>query len=99
MKHELKTDPTVFDAVDRGDKNFEIRFNDRDYQVGDTLHLRKTRYAGAEMAAGAPLDYTGDYCLARVTYVLRGPIYGLEDGWCILSMGELALTMPPGGKE
>lgn len=81
--HDLKTDPEVFDAVQRGDKTFEIRFNDRDYKVGDTLHLLKTVHTGAEMKAGAPLVYTADEIVKTVSHVLTG--YGLAEGWCCLS--------------
>lgn len=41
MKHELKTLTQFFPFVKRGEKNFEIRVNDRNYQVGDTLRLRE----------------------------------------------------------
>ena len=88
MKHELKTDPEVFSAVMRGDKRFEIRFNDRNYQAGDTLFLRKTKYTGKAMAEGAPLVYTGACCTVQALYVMCGPVYGLEEGWCILSTSE-----------
>lgn len=37
--HVLQTPPRYFEATARGDKSFEIRFNDRDYQVGDMLVL------------------------------------------------------------
>lgn len=40
-KHELKTWPEFFEPVAHGDKTFELRFNDRDYQPGDVLHLRE----------------------------------------------------------
>lgn len=38
--HELKLDIKYFDDVKSGKKNFEIRKNDRDFQVGDVLKLR-----------------------------------------------------------
>lgn len=84
--HILKTDLDVFDLVKRGIKNYEIRFNDRNYQEGDLLKLRETRHTGMQMAEGAPLVYTGREVLATVTHVLEGPIYGLKEGWAILSI-------------
>lgn len=83
--HELKTDPEAFDAVDRREKTFEIRFNDRDFQVEDALILRRTKHTGAAMKAGAPLEYTGGSVRVVVSHILRGPIYGLQNGWVILS--------------
>ncbi len=92
MRHELKTDADVFDAVVNGLKSFEIRKNDRNYQKGDELLLRKTRHTGEEMRTGKPLEYTGDFWTMKVTYILNGPAYGLQDGWCIMSIVPLAKT-------
>ncbi len=86
MEHELKTDPEVFDAVRSGEKTFEIRLNDRDFKVGDILFLRKTKYTGNELRTGMPLEYTGDEIRRTVKYILYGPIYGLADGWVIMSI-------------
>jgi ASC-1-like (ASCH) protein len=41
MKHELKLEKDYFGSVLAGFKTFEIRFNDRDYQVGDILVLKE----------------------------------------------------------
>jgi len=38
--HELKLDVKYFDDVKSGKKNFEIRNNDRDFQIGDILELK-----------------------------------------------------------
>lgn len=84
--HELKTDASVFLPVYMGDKTFEIRKNDRDFKAGDILILRETTYSGEEMKRGGPLLYTGNSIAVRVTYVLDGPVYGLMDGWCIMSI-------------
>ena len=84
--HELKTDAAVFAETQAGRKLFEIRKDDRGYQCGDILRLRATRLTGAEMAAGEPLIYTGQEELRRVVSILRGPQYGLAEGWVIMSV-------------
>lgn len=84
--HELKTDPRVFDQVREREKKFEIRFNDRKYAKGDYLLLKRTGYTGQEMRTGLPLVYTGQEALLRVEHILHGPIYGLMEGWVIMSI-------------
>lgn len=83
--HELKTDPGVFAATYAGNKQFEIRFNDRNFCTGDLLLLRETRYSGEAMKHGAPMEYTGREYEFTVNYVLHGPAYGLKEGWVIMS--------------
>ena len=41
MKHLLKIESKYFDDINDGAKRFEIRFNDRDYKLHDTLVLRE----------------------------------------------------------
>lgn len=41
MTHELKTWPVYFEAVLAGHKQFEVRFNDRNFKVGDFLILEE----------------------------------------------------------
>lgn len=86
--HELKTDREVFQAVLEGRKKFEIRKDDRGFAVGDRLNLLETVSTGEEMKAGAPLEYTGGQWFAKVTHILRGPIYGLAVGWVIMSIED-----------
>lgn len=82
--HKLKTDPLVFEEVVQGRKTHEVRYNDRNFQVGDTLLLEKTKYSSQEMLEGAPLEYTGATFTCAVTHVLSG--YGLQEGWVVLSI-------------
>ncbi|MBM7715341.1 hypothetical protein JOC94_002328 [Bacillus thermophilus] len=54
LLHELKILPGYFEEVEKGIKTFEIRKNDRDYQVSDFLLLKefdpKTKtYTGKEI--------------------------------------------------
>lgn len=83
---ELKTWPEYFDAVASGAKTFEIRYNDRDYQVGDTLVLH--RYDPAKK------EYTGESITRNVTYVLP-----LEDCPGLdVDRGTVALGLSPADK-
>lgn len=93
--HDLKTDPGVFADVLSGAKTFEIRFNDRDFQVGDTLRLLETQHDGADMKSGAPLVFTGREITKTVSHILTG--YGLSDGWCCLSLAPE--SQASGGKQ
>ena len=86
MVHELKTDSFGFQAVFAGDKTHELRCNDRDYHVMDWLILKETKWSGDEMAGGRPLVYTGRAIVAIISHILYGPLYGLAEGWVILSL-------------
>ena len=75
--HRLKTLPEYYGAAISGEKTFELRKDDRGFRVGDVLRLMEwedDRYTGREMSW-------------RIKYILRGPVYGLAEGWCILALG------------
>ncbi len=89
--HELKSDPGQFDAVWDGKKPFEIRRNDRNFQVGDLLWLRRTRFTGEQMKQmpdNCLLEYSGRSIVALIKYILPGG-YGLRAGWCILGIAGI----------
>lgn len=86
MNHALKTDPDQFRDTADNRKSFEIRLNDRDYQVGDTLTLQETQHSGEQMSQGQPLIYTGNYVVREVTHMIEGPIFGLAEGWVVMSV-------------
>lgn len=68
--------PQYLEEVWRGNKNFELRKDEDDIQVGDELILEEW-----DEATG----YTGTEAKRTVTYVLRNvPEYGLMNGYCII---------------
>lgn len=73
--HDLKILPMYFDAVAKGYKTFEVRYNDRDYFPSDLLLLR-------EWSNG---EYTGRRVMVKITYILSG-FEALKDGWVILGI-------------
>lgn len=73
MTHNIKILPKYFNPLKDNRKTFELRKNDRNYKPGDMLVLR-------EWDNG----YTGRQVNRRVSYILYGPAYGLEDGYCIM---------------
>ena len=74
--HLLKIKPEYFNAVESLLKQFELRKDDRDYQIGDLIILQE--YDDGE--------YTGRECGAfKISYILRDcPEYGLMPGYCII---------------
>lgn len=72
MKHELKILDTYFDAVDNGIKPFEVRKNDRNFQVGDMLYLKEITRTKPDddMEKCATETYTGRTCEKYISYIL-----------------------------
>lgn len=82
-EHELKIWPPFFDEVEAGRKPFEVRFDDRGYEVGDRLRLR-------EYEPG-PHEYTGRSVLRQISYVLRAAdipfgAASLKPGFAVLGL-------------
>ena len=74
---EKKILPEYFKEVKTGRKTFELRKDEDDVQVGDTLILRE--WDGE--------NYTGRQAVCDVSYVLRDvPEYGLQKGYCIIAL-------------
>ena len=73
--HYIKILPEYYRAIERGDKTFEVRFNDRNYQKYDVLHLQ-------EWMNG---DYTGREITADVTYILDSPDF-CKEGFVIMAI-------------
>lgn len=79
--HELKLNQKFEKAVWLGDKPFEIRKNDRDYQVGDRIRFHVVDDRGNAWASLL------DRITFEITYVLSG--WGLEEGYVALGIREI----------
>lgn len=83
--HDLKTWPEPFEALWCGLKTHEVRQDDRGFDVGDCLVLREWR-PDTEL-------YSGRLVRAEVTYISRGPDWGLPSGMVVMSIRELSRTL------
>lgn len=72
---QLKIKSEHFSAVINKTKTAEIRYNDRNYQVGDILNLNEIDENGV---------FTGNKCIVTVTHVLDDNQY-LQTGYVMLS--------------
>ena len=82
MIHELKTWSEYFEEVFMGHKTFEVRKNDRDFKVGDTLILKEWNDF-REIFTGRELTKT-------VTYVFKGGSFGLEEGFVVMAIKSIS---------
>jgi len=73
--HDLKCWPEYFKLIISGDKDFELRKNDRDYQVNDICQLFEWDIETG--LTGCKSDYF------RIKYVLH-KTPGLKDGYVVL---------------
>ena len=77
MTHDLKCWPEYFQLIVDKKKTFEIRKNDRGFEVGDILYLREYD----------PITqlYTGRYETCRVLYVLQN-YPAIQSGHVVMSI-------------
>lgn len=79
MVHQLKILPKWFTDVATNKKNFEIRYNDRNFKVGDILVLKEYENG----------TYTGSKVKRKVNYILHGDdTLGLSKDYCILGLED-----------
>lgn len=73
--HRIKLASRFFDDVEQRRKNFEVRYNDRDYRVLDWLVL--CEWDGS--------NFTGRMCTRRVSYLCPLSPIGL-DNWVAMGI-------------
>lgn len=83
--HELKIKAKYYSEICKGIKTFELRKNDRDYQVGDIIHFT---VIPDETTTEETCEGLNTYPnLVRIIYILQDvPEYGLKEGYCILAI-------------
>lgn len=85
--HVLKCWPQFFAKLASGEKTFEVRKNDRDYEVGDELHLREFTPLFKQDQGGNTVPdreneearYSGAELIFKITYLMKGD--GLDNPW------------------
>lgn len=83
--HNLKIKAEYIDEVVKENKTFELRKNDRDYQVGDLIHFVDVDGNEFRQELNVPR-------LFGISYVLKGcPQYGLAEDYCIISIKKLVM--------
>lgn len=100
-EHVLKTAACMFDAVELGSKNFQVRKDDRAYQTGDVLTLVRlaekpeglmifTRQDAMDPRAENAHKTIASDCARRislrVSFILRGGQYGIEPGHVVMGL-------------
>lgn len=76
--HDLKTIDPYFGYLQKGLKDFEIRFDDRDFLVDDILNLQEYKYEAL----------TGECVQKRIKYILRR-FKGLQTGYVVLGLEDV----------
>jgi len=76
IEHELKTLPKFFKVIEDGQKTFEIRKNDRNFQVGDVVILKEF---------SSSKGYTGRELIITITYVTN---YRQKKGYVVFGFVE-----------
>jgi ASC-1-like (ASCH) protein len=75
MEHQLKIQPEYYEAVRKRIKTFEIRRNDRNFQVGDILVLNEFIPETSEL--------TGRWFDRKITYITD---YAQQENYVVMSI-------------
>lgn len=89
-EHELKTLADYWDALASGEKNFEVRRDDRGFQKGDLLTLVRVEWrehgSGGKRLVETTFDGRARVLHRKITYVLTGGQFGIEPGYVVLGL-------------
>ena len=82
--HRIKCFDRYFKMTEAGEKLFEIRKNDRNYQVGDIIELNET-FQGS---------YTGRMAMFRIISIITDSDFpeGIKEGYTVLGISPITET-------
>lgn len=86
--HDLKCWPNYYEAVERGEKPFEVRRDDRGFQKGDILRLWKYDHTRGYHTT-KPHGHERAKIDRLVTWVLTGGQFGVEPGYVVMGLAPL----------
>lgn len=82
--HYIKCETDFFQAVEHGEKRFELRKNDRNYRMYDCVYLQESVNGAKTGREIGPLE---------ITYILAGKDaekFGLVEGHCIFGWTDFS---------
>lgn len=90
IEHSLKTAAPYWDAIERGEKTFEVRRDDRGFQKGDVLLLRRLSPGSGNVfsrdGGETSHEHAAKTLRATVLYVLTGGQLGIEPGHVVMAL-------------
>ena len=87
MTHEIKIKKTFIEPILTGQKNFEIRKNDRGYQKGDRIRFKVADAPVFETKQEQTYRQEIESRIYMITYVLNG--WGLETDYVAFGIREV----------
>lgn len=79
--HKLKLREEFADDVCMGNKTFEVRINDRDFQKGDTVQFICVTESGIQV------EHAINSKVYEITYMLSG--WGIKEGYVVFGIREV----------
>lgn len=76
MEHELKIYPIYFEDIVSRRKTFEVRKNDRKFQIGDVLVLKEWDN----------IKYSGKEAKVKVIYLMDDRFIGIQPGYVVMGI-------------
>lgn len=88
--HNLKLSIEFCDAVQSGEKTFEVRKNDRGFQTGDLIRFIPTDGTSYRSSDGTVREHAKHEISGhtyKITYILNG--WGIKNGYVVMGIKEI----------